>query len=91
MEPLLLVEDKTDRRTMLARHGRAGYAVDEAPDERRAIHKFAREIPHGRSRFEDAKGLRDWTLLLRDFKPCGRAIPLLAADGEDPWKSRKPR
>ena len=33
MEPLLLVEDKTELRTMLRKAlERAGYTVDEAPD-----------------------------------------------------------
>ena len=38
MEPLLLVEDKTEPRTMLRKVlERAGYAVDEAPDGAAAI------------------------------------------------------
>src|SRR5436853_2114649 len=40
MEPLLLVEDKTELRTMLRKAlERAGYAVDEAPDGAAAIQK----------------------------------------------------
>src|ERR1700757_2657139 len=40
MEPLLLVEDKTELRTMLRKAlERAGYAVDEAPDGTAAIQK----------------------------------------------------
>src|SRR3981189_526720 len=41
MEPLLLVEDKTELRTMLRKAlERAGYAVDEAPDGAAAIQKI---------------------------------------------------
>src|SRR6266478_4486103 len=41
MEPLLLVEDKTELRTMLRKAlERAGYAVDEAPDGAAAIQKL---------------------------------------------------
>src|SRR5260370_36524796 len=41
MEPLLLVEDKTELRTMLRKAlERAGYTVDEAPDGAAAIHKI---------------------------------------------------
>src|SRR6195256_1791241 len=40
MEPLLLVEDKTELRTMLRKAlERAGYTVDEAPDGAAAIQK----------------------------------------------------
>src|SRR5207245_3109704 len=41
MEPLLLVEDKPELRTMLRKAlERAGYAVDEAPDGAAAIQKI---------------------------------------------------
>src|SRR3981081_3297234 len=41
MEPLLLVEDKTELRTMLRKAlERAGYTVDEAPDGAAAIQKI---------------------------------------------------
>jgi DNA-binding NtrC family response regulator len=41
MEPLLLVEDKSELRAMLRKAlERAGYAVDEAPDGRAAIQKL---------------------------------------------------
>src|SRR5260370_40742890 len=41
MEPLLIVEDKTELRTMLRKAlERAGYTVDEAPDGAAAIQKI---------------------------------------------------
>jgi len=58
MEPLLLVEDKTELRTMLRKAlERAGYAVDEAPDGAAAIQKVrARRYLNGDHGFEDAGG-----------------------------------
>src|SRR5260370_34351542 len=45
MEPLLLVEDKTELRTMLRKAlERAGYTVDEAPDGAAAIQKVSQQI-----------------------------------------------
>ena len=73
MEPLLLVEDKTELRTMLRKAlERAGYAVDEAPDGAAAIQKI-------RARryllvITDLKmpGLRGWTSCVRPSKPMQR-------------------
>src|SRR5438046_2326168 len=77
MEPLLLVEDKTELRTMLRKAlERAGYAVDEAPDGAAAIQKV-------RARRElmvitDLKMLGASGLdVLRETKQADAAIPVL--------------
>src|SRR5437016_5807265 len=81
MEPLLLVEDKPELRTMLRKAlERAGYAVDEAPDGAAAIQKVrARRY---RMVITDlmlpgASGLD----VLRDTKQADAATPVLLLTG----------
>ncbi len=77
MEPLLLVEDKTELRTMLRKAlERAGYAVDEAPDGAAAIHKVrARRylLVITDLKMPGASGLD----VLRETKQADAAIPVL--------------
>ena len=80
MEPLLLVEDKTELRAMLRKAlERAGYAVDEAPDGAGAIQKV-------RARryllvLTDLKmpGARGWTFCGRPSSGCHCSGILLTA------------
>jgi len=77
MEPLLLVEDKTELRTMLRKAlERAGYAVDEAPDGAAAIQKVrARRylMVITDLKMPGASGLD----VLRETKQADGAIPVL--------------
>ncbi len=77
MEPLLLVEDKTELRTMLRKAlERAGYAVDEAPDGAAAIQKVrARRylMVITDLKMPGASGLD----VLRETKQADAAIPVL--------------
>ncbi len=77
MEPLLLVEDKTELRTMLRKAlERAGYAVDEAPDGAAAIQKVrARRylLVITDLKMPGASGLD----VLRETKQADAAIPVL--------------
>src|SRR6202140_838151 len=77
MEPLLLVEDKTELRTMLRKAlERAGYAVDEAPDGAAAIQKIrARRylLVITDLKMPGASGLD----VLRKTKQADAAIPVL--------------
>src|ERR1700688_2862684 len=77
MEPLLLVEDKTELRTMLRKAlERAGYAVDEAPDGVAAIQKVrARRylMVITDLKMPGASGLD----VLRETKQVDAAIPVL--------------
>jgi DNA-binding NtrC family response regulator len=77
MEPLLLVEDKTELRAMLRKAlERAGYAVDEAPDGAAAIQKVrARRylLVITDLKMPGASGLD----VLRETKQADAAIPVL--------------
>src|SRR6266481_2435010 len=77
MEPLLLVEDKTELRTMLRKAlERAGYTVDEAPDGAAAIQKVrARRylLVITDLKMPGASGLD----VLRETKQADAAIPVL--------------
>src|SRR5947199_5333126 len=77
MEPLLLVEDKPELRTMLRKAlERAGYAVDEAPDGAAAIQKIrARRylLVITDLKMPGASGLE----VLRETKQADAAIPVL--------------
>jgi len=77
MEPLLLVEDKTELRAMLRKAlERAGYAVDEAPDGAAAIQKIrARRylLVITDLKMPGASGLD----VLRESKHVDAAIPVL--------------
>jgi len=77
MEPLLLVEDKTELRTMLRKAlERAGYTVDEAPDGAAAIQKVrARRylMVITDLKMPGASGLD----VLRETKQADAAIPVL--------------
>src|SRR5258708_5196435 len=77
MEPLLLVEDKTELRTMLRKPlERAGYTVDEAPDGAAAIQKVrARRylLVITDLKMPGASGLD----VLRETKQADAAIPVL--------------
>jgi DNA-binding NtrC family response regulator len=77
MEPLLLVEDKTELRAMLRKAlERAGYAVDEAPDGAAAIQKIrARRylLVITDLKMPGASGLD----VLRETKQADAAIPVL--------------
>src|SRR5207237_875522 len=77
MEPRLLVEDKTELRTMLRKAlERAGYAVDEAPDGAAAIQKVrARRylMVITDLKMPGASGLD----VLRETKQADAAIPVL--------------
>src|SRR5882757_8162635 len=77
MEPLLLVEDKTELRTMLRKAlERAGYAVDEAPDGAAGIQKVrARRylMVITDLKMPGASGLD----VLRETKQADGAIPVL--------------
>jgi DNA-binding NtrC family response regulator len=77
MEPLLLVEDKTELRAMLRKAlERAGYAVDEAPDGAAAIQKVrARRylMVITDLKMPGASGLD----VLRETKQADAAIPVL--------------
>jgi DNA-binding NtrC family response regulator len=77
MEPLLLVEDKTELRAMLRKAlERAGYVVDEAPDGAAAIQKIrARRylLVITDLKMPGASGLE----VLRETKQADAAIPVL--------------
>jgi DNA-binding NtrC family response regulator len=77
MEPLLLVEDKTELRTMMRKAlERAGYAVDEAPDGPAAIQKVrARRylLVITDLKMPGASGLD----VLRETKQADATIPVL--------------
>src|SRR6266478_545073 len=77
MEPLLLVEDKTELRTMLRKAlERAGYTVDEAPDGAAAIQKVrARRylLVITDLKMPGASGLE----VLRETKQADAAVPVL--------------
>jgi DNA-binding NtrC family response regulator len=77
MEPLLLVEDKTELRTMLRKAlEHAGYTVDEAPDGAAAIHKIrARRYLMVLTdlKMPGASGLD----VLRESKQADAAVPVL--------------
>ena len=77
MEPLLLVEDKTELRAMLRKAlERAGYTVDEAPDGTAAIQKIrARRylLVITDLKMPGASGLE----VLRESKQADAAVPVL--------------
>jgi DNA-binding NtrC family response regulator len=77
MEPLLLVEDKSELRAMMRKAlERAGYAVDEAPDGAAAIHKVrARRylLVITDLKMPGASGLD----VLRETKQADATIPVL--------------
>jgi DNA-binding NtrC family response regulator len=77
MEPLLLVEDKTELRAMLRKAlERAGYAVDEAPDGAAAIQKIRTRrylLVITDLKMPGASGLD----VLRETKQADAAIPVL--------------
>jgi DNA-binding NtrC family response regulator len=77
MEPLLLVEDKSELRTMMRKAlERAGYTVDEAPDGAAAIHKVrARRylLVITDLKMPGASGLD----VLRETKQADATIPVL--------------
>jgi DNA-binding NtrC family response regulator len=77
MEPLLLVEDKTELRAMLRKAlERAGYSVDEAPDGAAAIQKIRTRrylLVITDLKMPGASGLD----VLRETKQADTAIPVL--------------